>query len=89
MQVVTTVKKCSGGHVLPNMLVATWHSLSPWHGEDFLLIRMVFADTTVNRVRNCYSAILLYIHNNKIFRIQVVVLYGSIPYVMYSIYFLR
>ena len=89
MQVVTMAKKCSGGHVLSNMLVAKWHSLPPWHGDDFLLIHRVFADTTVNKVRNCCSAILFHIHNNKIFRIQVVELYGSIPYVMYSVNFLR
>lgn len=73
--------------VLPKTLVASWHSLSPWHGDDFLLILRVFADTTVNKVRNCCSAVLFHIHNNKIFRIQAVELYGSIPYVKYSIIF--
>jgi hypothetical protein len=74
---------------LPNMPVATWHSLSPWHGDNFLLIGRVFADTSVNKVRNCCSAILFHIHNNKMFRIQVVELYGSMPYVMYSMNILR
>ena len=71
------------------MFVATWHSLSPWHGDDFQLKRGVFADTTVNQVRKFCSAILFHIHNNNIFRIGVLELYGSIPYVMYSVIFLR
>lgn len=83
------MKKYSGGHALPSMFVATWHGLSPWRGDDFLLTLRGFADNTVNKVRNCCFATLFHIHNNKIFRIQIVDLYGSIPYVNIFNDFLR
>jgi hypothetical protein len=39
--------------------------------DDFLLILRVFADATVNSIINCYSAILLHIHNKKYFEYKL------------------